>query len=154
MKKVLISAMMGLSLLYAHSVIASNVHHDRKMTLADSSSSKSQAKSGNKSSKSMKASSQKSAKHHGHHHHHKHHAKHHHHKHQAKHHHNHKHHSRKHHKHPRMYRDYNCPDANRMGASRSMSNQVMMDPSSRFNQMENNMDIIDRDHAARAGRGR
>lgn len=176
MNKALITAVMGLSMLYAQSVSANN----HGIVLADATSSAQSA------SAKTTGSNVKKTQHHAKKHHHasKHHSgKHHHHhvadasKHQhaadvgsksgsrAHHHHKHQKHSthKRHHnahKHPHHYnrpqRGYHCPEGNceesgMMDQRSYMRNQALMgSPDSQIN----DMDIINRDHAARAGRGR
>lgn len=155
MNKALITAVMGLSMLYAQSVSANN----QGVVLADATSSAQSA------SAKTTGSHVKKTQHHAKKYHHasKHHAS----KHQGGKHHYQKHqkhsaHKRHHnaHKHPDHYnrpqRGYHCPEGNceesgMMDQRSYMRNQALMgSPDSQIN----DMDIINRDHAARAGRGR
>lgn len=186
MNKALITAVMGLSMLYAQSVSAKEVvGYDRGFVLADASSAQSAPAKGHKTTQhhtkkhhhkhhhagkhhhvgkhhvadasghhhAAGTSSHSGSKgHHGHHKYKKHSAQKHHH-----HHYKHEKHYRKHHQN-RPHRGYHCPtgdcDEDSMGMMERReymrSQAVMNSPDAQVN----DMDIINRDHAARAGRGR
>lgn len=134
MKKGIITAALSLGMLYAQAAGAGEmVRYDHALFIADAGSSSDTTKDSDAKAKSDPAS-KKSTKHarkgHKHHHHH------------------HKHH--RHHHHHRHYRDCDrCGDGMYMSRQGMVAGQPMY-----VDEVEPHMDIMNRDHGTRGGRGR
>lgn len=126
----IITAVMGLGMLYAQAVSASEmVRYDHALFVADASMS--QEQSTTKSTK-PKAKHQHHHKHHGHKHHRKHH---------------------RHHHHGRPCNQPRCTGGYEESGLYAPQSSMMVAPTS-LEQMEPNMEVLNRDHGSRGGRGR
>lgn len=141
MNKVIITAMMGLGMLYAQAVSANEmVRYEHGLYVADASDAQSSSPMLSKAGKPVSEKKAGKVAHHGH----KHHNRHHHHKHGHKHHHHHKHHRNM----------GGCPQAGCAESGMYAPRSSMVYQPANLEQMEPNMDIMDRDRPARSGRGR